>query len=151
MLRRERDGDLAALVEDLGRRSAEDELTRNPGHTVFDEIAVEEPAREAPASGVRGTAGRTIAAGPRGGERREMDIGGAQRRRVLVAARRAGGGDAQRQPVRGVEDRAAIGGGARPKGAGDEIGGADEIGDEAVARPVIDVLRRTDLLDPAAI
>src|SRR5260221_6310747 len=120
MLRRERDGDLAAGVEDFGRRSADDELTANPGHYVFDEIAVEEPALDAPASGVRGTAGRTIAAGPRGGERREMDIGGAQRRRVLVAARRAGGGDAQRQPVRRVEDRAGIGGGGPPTGARDE-------------------------------
>src|SRR5260221_14438175 len=144
MLRRERGGDLAALVEDLGRRSADDELTANPGHPVFDEIAVEEPALDPPASSVRGTAGRTIAAGPRGSERREMNIGGAQRRRVLVAARRAVGGDAQRQPFPGVADRAAIGGGARPNGAGDEVGGAAEVGDNAVAVPGHEARRQTD-------
>ena len=47
VLGRERHGDLAAFVEQLGRRAAHDQLAGRPVHHVLDEVAVEHAAMDA--------------------------------------------------------------------------------------------------------
>ena len=47
-----------------------------------------------------------------------------------------------------VEAARAVGGG---DGGVEEVGAADEVGDELVRRPLVDLARRADLLDAAAV
>src|SRR5690242_2011318 len=86
----------------------------------------------------------------RAGQRRvEMDLFGPDAEIDLAAGRAAFlegiAGEADLRPVRRPQDRVAVG----DELAGDEVHGrrADEAGDEAVDRPLVDLLRRGELLD----
>src|SRR3977135_2345831 len=71
----------------------------------------------------------------------EIDVGGADRDLVLLAVRPVRRDRLQCDPALSGEHALTR------QLALDDVGRTDEVGDEATARPVINLLRRADLLD----
>src|SRR5947208_17010141 len=78
----EREGDLGAFVEQIGRRAAHDQGSGRPIDDVLDEIAVEQALADLPVRGV-GLEFRALGRGST--VRQQPDMGGAHRYGVLVA------------------------------------------------------------------
>src|SRR5690349_2570227 len=90
----EGDRDSGAFLEHLGRRAADGQLARRPVDNVLDEIAVEQALADVAGSRVRAAVWRS---------RGEIDIGGADRDPVFVAARRVHGSGLQQQSALRLE------------------------------------------------
>src|SRR5262249_2543233 len=139
MFRRERQLDVFALGHQVGRRPAHDQLAQRAVDDVLHEIAVKHapPHRAGELIGVGGFA--------------DLDVGGAHGDLGLTAPQGARRGGPEHVSAVGHElGRTAVGQRfADP--SPDQIGGADEIGNEAIAWPIIDLLGSADLLDHAHI
>src|SRR5690242_7466907 len=98
VLGRKRQRDPLTLVEQLGRRTSDGQLSGGPLDNVLDEIAVEETLADGAGRAVRPAVRRT------GGD---VDIGGTDRHALLIAARHMRGPRVQHHPVGGLEDDGA--------------------------------------------